>query len=100
MSANSGSTSPSRAGTSTTPTSLAGERKIPFHRPSIGAAERDAVVEVLESGWLTTGQKTIALEEGVRARLGCGHAVAVNSATAALHLILEALGIRAGDEVV
>jgi perosamine synthetase len=68
--------------------------------PSIGAAERDAVIEVLESGWLTTGQKTVAFEEAVRARLGCGHAVAVNSATAALHLILEALGIRAGDEVV
>jgi perosamine synthetase len=75
-------------------------RKIPFHVPSIGAAERDAVAEVLDSGWLTTGQKTVAFEEAVRARLGCGYAVAVNSATAALHLILEALGIRAGDEVV
>jgi perosamine synthetase len=75
-------------------------RTIPFHRPSIGAAERDAVMEVLDSRWLTTGQKTVAFEEAVRARLGCGHAVAVNSATAALHLILEALGVRAGDEVV
>ena len=75
-------------------------RKIPFHRPSIGAAERDAVIEVLDSRWLTTGQKSVAFEEAVRARLGCGHAVAVNSATAALHLILEALGIRKGDEVV
>jgi perosamine synthetase len=68
--------------------------------PSIGAAERDAVSEVLDSGWLTTGQKSLAFEEAVRARIGCGYAVAVNSATAALHLILEALGIRAGDEVV
>ena len=75
-------------------------RKIPFHVPSIGAAERDAVSEVLDSGWLTTGQKSLAFEEAVRARIGCGYAVAVNSATAALHLILEALGIRAGDEVV
>jgi perosamine synthetase len=75
-------------------------RTIPFHRPSIGAAERDAVLEVLDSRWLTTGQKTVAFEEAVRTRLGCGHAVAVNSATAALHLILEALGVRAGDEVV
>jgi perosamine synthetase len=74
--------------------------KIPFHRPAIGSAERDAVIEVLDSRWLTTGQKTVAFEEAVRARLGCGHAVAVNSATAALHLILEALGVRAGDEVV
>ena len=74
--------------------------KIPFHRPSIGPAERDAVIEVLDSGWLTTGLKSVAFEEAVRARLGCAHAVAVNSATAALHLILEALGVRAGDEVV
>ena len=57
-------------------------------------------MEVLDSRWLTTGQKTVAFEEAVRARVGSGHAVAVNSATAALHLILEALGIRSGDEVV
>ena len=75
-------------------------RHIPFHRPSIGQAERDAVMEVLDSRWLTTGQRTVAFEEAVKNRLGCGHAVAVNSATAALHLILEALGIKAGDEVV
>jgi dTDP-4-amino-4,6-dideoxygalactose transaminase len=74
--------------------------KIPFHRPSIGPAERHAVLEVLDSRWLTTGQKSVDFEEAVRARIGCGHAVAVNSATAALHLILEALGIKAGDEVV
>jgi dTDP-4-amino-4,6-dideoxygalactose transaminase len=92
---------------STTGVGTAGEtvnsapvRKIQFHRPSIGAAERDAVIEVLDSRWLTTGQKSVAFEEAVRTRLGCGHAVAVNSATAALHLILEALGIRDGDEVV
>jgi perosamine synthetase len=75
-------------------------RHIPFHRPSIGPAERDAVMEVLDSRWLTTGQKTVAFEEAVKSRLGCEHAVAVNSATAALHLILEALGIKGGDEVV
>jgi perosamine synthetase len=92
----------SRSGVSASPEFASGSpvRKIPFHVPSIGAAERDAVTEVLESGWLTTGQKTVAFEEAVRTRLGCGHAVAVNSATAALHLILEALGIRDGDEVV
>lgn len=74
--------------------------RIPFHRPSIGAAERDAVMEVLDSRWLTTGQKAVAFEEAVRDRVGSGYAVAVNSATAALHLILEALGIHSGDEVV
>ena len=82
------------------PVSAGPTRKIPFHVPSIGAAEREAVAEVLDSGWLTTGQRTVAFEEAVRERLGCGHAVAVNSATAALHLILEALGIHAGDEVI
>jgi perosamine synthetase len=75
-------------------------RKIPFHRPSIGIAEREAVMEVLDSRWLTTGQKSVAFEEAVRDRVGSAHAVAVNSATAALHLILEALGIRSGDEVI
>jgi dTDP-4-amino-4,6-dideoxygalactose transaminase len=73
---------------------------IPFHRPSIGQAERDAVLEVLDSGWLTTGERTLAFEEATRAAVGTRHAVAVNSATAALHLALEALGIGPGDEVV
>lgn len=77
-----------------------GVRKIPFHRPSIGPAERAAVIEVLESGWLTTGQRAVDFEEAVRTRVGAAHGVAVNSATAALHLILEALGIHDGDEVV
>ena len=88
------------ARSASTPASPAPVRKIPFHRPSLGAAERDAVIEVLDSRWLTTGQKTVAFEEAIRGRLGCGHAVAVNSATAALHLALEALGVRPGDEVI
>jgi dTDP-4-amino-4,6-dideoxygalactose transaminase len=75
-------------------------RSIPFHRPSIGPAERDAVLEVLDSRWLTTGARCVAFEEAVRNRVGAAHAIAVNSATAALHLILEAIGIKSGDEVV
>jgi dTDP-4-amino-4,6-dideoxygalactose transaminase len=73
---------------------------IPFHRASLGAGERAAVLEVLDSGWLTTGERTVAFEEAVRQAVGSQHAVAVNSATAALHLALEGLGIQAGDEVV
>jgi dTDP-4-amino-4,6-dideoxygalactose transaminase len=73
---------------------------IPFHRPSIGPAERAAVLEVLDSGWLTTGERTLAFEEATRAAVGTRHAVAVNSATAALHLALEALGVGPGDEVI
>ena len=76
------------------------DERIPFHRPSIGAAERDAAIGVLESGWLTTGSRTAAFEEAFRSFVGVEHAVAVNSATAALHLALEALGIGKGDEVV
>jgi dTDP-4-amino-4,6-dideoxygalactose transaminase len=74
--------------------------RIPFHRPSIGPGERAAVLEVLESGWLTTGERSLAFEAAVAEYTGARHAVAVNSATAALHLALEALGVGPGDEVV
>lgn len=55
---------------------------------------------VLESGWLTTGEQSVRFEEAIRERLGVRHAVAVNSATAALHLALEALGVGPDDEVI
>ncbi len=74
--------------------------RIPFHRPSIGDGERSAVLEVLDSGWLTTGERTLAFEAAVAEATGSRHAVAVNSATAALHLALEAIGVGAGDEVI
>jgi perosamine synthetase len=73
---------------------------IPFHRPSITDAEREAVLSVLDSGWLTTGERTLAFEDAIQKAVGTKHAVAVNSATAALHLALEAIGIGPGDEVV
>ena len=76
------------------------EAGIPFHRPSIGEREVAAAVEVLESGWLTTGAKAHELEAALIERLGVKHALAVNSATAALHLALDAFGIRSGDDVV
>jgi len=76
------------------------DRAIAFHRPSLTSEERAAVLEVLDSGWLTTGSRTLAFEEAVAATAGTRHAVAVNSATAALHLALEALGVGTGDEVV
>ena len=65
-----------------------------FHRPSLGAARRTRVLEVLRSGWLTTGPRTKALEERFAAYRGCTHAVGVNSCTAALHLALLVLGRR------
>src|SRR4051794_23375978 len=73
---------------------------IPFHKPSIGEDEVRSVVETLQSGWLTTGRKVKEFEENFAQYLGCSHAVAVNSATAALHLALDAIGIAEGDEVI
>ena len=73
---------------------------IPFHRPVIDEDEIQSVVETLKSGWLTTGPKVKRFEEDFAKYLGCRHAVAVNSGTAALHLALDAIGIREGDEVI
>ena len=74
---------------------------VPFFRPSIGEAEISAVVDSLRSGWLTTGPQTSAFEADFRSVMGDDvHAIAVNSATAALHLGLEALGVGPGDEVI
>ncbi len=79
---------------------MTGSSAIPFHRPSITAPEREAVLRVLDSGWLTTGERSMAFEEVVASTVGTRHAVAVNSATAALHLALEALHIGPTDEVI
>jgi perosamine synthetase len=73
---------------------------LPFHAPAIGEEEVHAVVEVLKSGWLTTGAKVHDFEQQFREFVGSRHAVAVNSATAALHLALRAVGVGAGDEVI
>ena len=73
---------------------------IPFHVPQIDEDEIRAVVETLRSGWLTTGLKTKQFEEDFARYVGSSHAVAVNSCTAALHLALEAIGIKEGDEVI
>jgi dTDP-4-amino-4,6-dideoxygalactose transaminase len=73
---------------------------IPFHSPDIGDEEIESVVETLRSGWLTTGQKVKSFETDFADYIGCSHAVAVNSATAALHLALDAVDIQEGDEVV
>lgn len=74
---------------------------IPFAKPDIGAAEIDAVVEVLKSGWITTGCRASEFEAAFNNFLGGElEAIAVNSATAGLHLALEAIGISKGDEVI
>jgi dTDP-4-amino-4,6-dideoxygalactose transaminase len=72
---------------------------LPFMMPDIGEAEVESVLETLRSGWLTTGPKVRRFEADFAQYVGCQHAVAVNSATAALHLALEAIGIQEWDEV-
>jgi len=81
-------------------TSPAGRTYLPFARPSITEREKQAVLDVLDSGWITTGPRTRAFEERFAATVGTRHAIALNSATAALHLALEALGVGPDDEVI
>ncbi len=74
---------------------------LPFALPEIGEDEISEVVSSLRSGWVTTGPKTKQFEADFAAFLGGGvEVVAVNSATAGLHLGLEALGIGPGDQVI
>jgi len=73
---------------------------LPFSRPSISQRDIGAVTEVLESGWITTGAKNALFEQAVIDKVGCQHAVALSSATAAMHLVLHAMKLQAGDEVI
>lgn len=74
---------------------------IRFARPDIGEAEIAEVIDTLRSGWLTTGPKVERFERDFEAHIGGGaQAVAVSSATAGLHLALEAHGIGPGSEVI
>jgi len=72
---------------------------VPLFRPSITEAEIEEVVACLRSGWLTTGPRVKEFETSFAALVGAEHALAVNSCTAALHLAVEALGLRAGQGV-
>lgn len=73
---------------------------LPYYQPLIGEDEINEVVDILKSGWLTMGPKTIEFENLIAEYTGAKHAIAVNSCTAALHLSLIALGVRKGDEVI
>lgn len=76
-------------------------RFLPFALPDIGDEEIAEVIDCLRSGWITTGPKTRQFEQEFAAYLGAGvEATSVNSATAGLHLALEAIGIGPGDEVI
>lgn len=74
--------------------------EVPFFRPHIGEEERKEIMEVLDSGWLTTGPRCQRFEEDMCAYLGRSQALAVNSGTAALHLALAVSGVKPGEGVI
>ncbi|MDB4956614.1 MAG: UDP-4-amino-4-deoxy-L-arabinose--oxoglutarate aminotransferase [Myxococcales bacterium] len=76
------------------------DKFLPFALPDTNEAEVSAVSEVIRSGWLTTGTQVRAFEAAFAKYVGARHAIAVNSCTAAMHLALEALGVKAGDKVI
>ena len=73
---------------------------LPFAPPLIGDEEIGEVVRTMRSGWLTTGERAHRFEEEFRAYVGADAALAVNSATSAMHIALAALGVGEGDAVV
>ena len=75
-------------------------KKIPLFRPFMGKEEVAAVGKTLLSGWITLGPKTAEFEKAFANYTGAKHAIALTSATAALHLALKVLGVGKGDEVI
>ncbi|MEQ9694350.1 DegT/DnrJ/EryC1/StrS family aminotransferase [Shimia sp. SDUM112013] len=74
---------------------------VPFFRPDLSEDAVNTVADVLRSGWLTSGPQCAAFEAEFASYVGGEtHAVTVNSATAGLHLALEAVGVGPGDEVI
>lgn len=73
---------------------------LPFSRPSIHEDDVAAVAEVLRSGWITTGPKAAELEQRFAAYVGSPGAVALSSATGGMHVVLRALEVGPGDEVI
>ena len=76
------------------------DRFIPVFDLEVTRSDLDAVAETLRSGWLTMGPRTREFESEFAGMLGCEHAVAVSSCTAALHLAYLAAGVGRDDEVI
>ena len=74
--------------------------KVPFHKPDIDEREIDAVSKVLRRKMIGTGPIVSSFEREFKSYIGTSNAIAVNSATAALHLAVDSLGIGVGDEVI
>ena len=79
---------------------MGAETSLPFYKPLIAREEITQLVEAVESGWLTTGPKTLEFEAAIARYVGSQFAVGVNSCTAAMHLALVAMGIGPGDAVI
>jgi len=73
---------------------------LPFSRPSVGETEINGVISCLKSGWITTGALCKAFEDKFCQLTGAKQAVTFNSATAGMHLMLKALKLEDGDEVI
>ena len=73
---------------------------VPFYRQSFGRAEMAEIADTIKSHWITTGPKARLLENRIAEYLSAKHAIAVNSCTAAMHLMLQASGIGPRDEVI
>lgn len=73
---------------------------LPFSRPSIGKSEINTVTNCLKSGWITTGARCKEFEDKFIALTGAGRAISINSATAGMHIVLSALDIVSGDEII
>src|SRR5271168_1083279 len=79
---------------------LAATKFVPFHQALIEDDDIQAVTDVLRSRWLTTGARAKQFESEFAKYVGATNAVALGSCTAALHLALAAVGLKAGDEVI
>ena len=75
-------------------------KKIPFSPPDISEEEVQAVCEVLRSGWITSGPQLAKFEEGIRNYCNVNEALALNSATAAMELVLKVFDFKEGDEII
>ncbi|HOW57223.1 MAG TPA: aminotransferase class I/II-fold pyridoxal phosphate-dependent enzyme [Smithellaceae bacterium] len=73
---------------------------LPFSRPAIGNDEINKVVSCLQSGWITTGALSKEFEDGFCTLTGAKQAISLNSATAGMHILLSALHIGPGDEII
>jgi dTDP-4-amino-4,6-dideoxygalactose transaminase len=76
------------------------EEYLPLSKPSISDREIEGVVECLKSGWITTGPVCKSFENKFCELTGAFHAISLTSATAGMHLVLLALGVGEGDEII